>query len=159
MTVLLRSLIAVVIWAAAASAGAQSSQGSQANRPPEPANRYLVVPFENTNREGRLYWLSEGSAVVLTDDLTAVGTPAITREDRRRAFDRLHVPAVATLSYATVIRLGQLVGASHVVVGGFELENGRLTVRARAIRLDAGRALAGQYRLPAGEELIKDPAK
>ena len=139
MTVLLQSLIAVVIWAAAASAGAQSSQGSQANRPPEPASRYLVVPFENTNREGRLYWLSEGSAVVLTDDLTTVGTPAITREDRRRAFDRLHVPAVATLSYATVIRLGQLVGASHVVVGGFELENGRLTVRASAIRLDAGR--------------------
>jgi len=136
VTVLRRSLVAVVVCAAATSAGAQSSQ---ANRPPEPANRYLAVPFENTNREGRLYWLSEGSAVVLTDDLTAVGTPAITREDRRRAFDRLHVPAVATLSYATVIRLGQLVGASHVVVGGFELEQGRLTVRARAIRLDAGR--------------------
>jgi tetratricopeptide (TPR) repeat protein len=136
VTVLPRWLIAVAVWAAATSAGAQSSQ---ATRPPEPGNRYLVVPFENTNREGRVYWLSEGSAVVLTDDLTAVGTPAITREDRRRAFDRLHVPAVATLSYATVIRLGQLVGASHVVVGGFELENGRLTVRARAIRLDAGR--------------------
>jgi len=65
VTVLRRSLVAVVVCAAATSAGAQSSQ---ANRPPEPANRYLAVPFENTNREGRLYWLSEGSAVVLTDD-------------------------------------------------------------------------------------------
>jgi Flp pilus assembly protein TadD/TolB-like protein len=136
VTIVSRWVIAVAVCAAATSAGAQSSQ---AGRPAEPGNRYLVVPFENTNREGRLYWLSEGSAVVLTDDLTAVGAPAITRENRRRAFDRLHVPAVATLSYATVIRLGQLVGASYVVVGGFELENGRLTVRARAIRLDAGR--------------------
>ncbi|HEV8316001.1 MAG TPA: hypothetical protein VGQ10_01245 [Vicinamibacterales bacterium] len=139
MTVLRRWLIAVVVCAAATSAGAQSGQASRLS---EPASRYLVVPFENTNREGRLYWLSEGSAVVLTDDLIAVGTPAITREDRRRAFDRLHVPAVATLSHATVIRLGQLVGASHVVVGGFELDSGRLTVRARAIRLDAGRMSA-----------------
>lgn len=139
MTVRGRLLIAVTVCAVTASAAAQNSQS---NRPSEPANRYLVVPFENTNREGRLYWLSEGSAVVLTDDLAAVGTPAITREDRLRAFDRLHVPPVATLSHATVIRLGQLVGASHVVVGGFELENGRLTVRARAIRLDAGRMSA-----------------
>lgn len=103
-----------------------------------PVDRHLVVPFENANREPRLYWLSEGSAVVLTDDLLGLGAQAITREDRLRAFERLHVPPVATLSHATVIRLGQLVGASRVVVGAFELQGEQLTVRARAIRLDTG---------------------
>jgi tetratricopeptide (TPR) repeat protein/TolB-like protein len=98
-----------------------------------------VVPFENTTREPRVYWLTEGSAVVLTDDLIALGAPAITRDDRLRAFDRLHVPPVATLSYATVIRLGQVVGASQVVVGSFEVKSDQLTVRARTIRLDTGR--------------------
>ena len=103
--------------------------------------RYLVIPFDNVQREARLYWLSEGSAVALTDDLLAVGAPAITREDRLRAFESLNVPPVASLSHATVIRLGQLVGASHVVIGGFEQRDGTLHVRARAIRLDTGRLL------------------
>ncbi|MGH9346962.1 MAG: tetratricopeptide repeat protein [Vicinamibacterales bacterium] len=101
--------------------------------------RYLVIPFDNADRQARLYWLSEGSAVLVTDDLIALGAAAITREDRLRAFESLNVPPVASLSHATVIRLGQLVGASHVVVGSFEEESGALQVRARAIRLDTGR--------------------
>ena len=104
--------------------------------------RYLVIPFENVNREARLYWLSEGAAVLLADDLLALGVSAITREDRLRAFESLNVPPIASLSHATVIRLGQLVGASHVVVGAFENRSGALHVRARAIRLDTGRMQA-----------------
>lgn len=111
-------------------------------RAQEPAPRgYLVIPFENANREPRVYWLSEGSAVLLTDDLLALGASAITRDDRLRAFDSLSIPPVATLSHATVIRLGQLVGASHVVTGSFELNGSTLTVRSHAIRLDTGRML------------------
>ena len=101
--------------------------------------RQLVVPFENVTRQARGYWLTEGSAVLLSDDLLALGVPAITREDRLRAFDRLKVPPVAALSYATVIRIGQLVGAGQVVVGGFEIDGDDLTVRARTIRIDSGR--------------------
>jgi Flp pilus assembly protein TadD/TolB-like protein len=103
--------------------------------------RYLVIPFDNAKGEARLYWLSEGSAVLLTDDLLALGAAAITRVDRLRAFESLNVPPVATLSHATVIRLGQLVAATHVVAGSFELEGKALTVRARVIRLDTGRML------------------
>jgi TolB-like protein len=103
--------------------------------------RYLVIPFDNAQREARLYWLSEGSAVALTDDLLALGASAISRDDRLRAFESLNVPPVASLSHATVIRLGQLVGASHVVIGGFEQREGTLHIRARAIRLDTGRML------------------
>jgi tetratricopeptide (TPR) repeat protein len=103
------------------------------------AARHLVVPFENLQNEARLHWLMEASAVILTDDLIALGVPAIRRDDRLRAFDRLRVPAVTSLSHATVIRLGQVVGAAEVVVGGFDVDAGQqLTVRARAIRLDTG---------------------
>ena len=100
---------------------------------------HLVIPFENAKNEARIYWLSEASAVLLTDDLVALGAAAIRREDRLRAFDRLRVPPVATLSHATVIRLGQVVGAGEVVVGAFEVEQDILAVRARTIRLDTGR--------------------
>lgn len=101
--------------------------------------RQLVVPFDNVSREAQSYWLSEASAVILTDDLIALGAPTITREDRARAFDRLRVPVSATLSHATVIRLGQLVGAAAAVVGSVEVKGQDLTVRARSIRIEAGR--------------------
>lgn len=124
----LAALALVCMWPA--------PSGAQA---PAAAPRFLVIPFDNVNREPRLYWLSEGSSVLLTDDLLALGVPAITREDRLRAFDSLHVPPVASLTHATVIRLGQLVGATHVVVGAFDMRDNALQVRARVIRLDTGR--------------------
>jgi len=121
---------------------AMSATASAQTAPvPVPAGsaRYLVIPFENVARDPRGYWLSEGSAVALTDDLLALGRPAITRDNRLRAFDRLRIPNVPTLSHATMIRLGQIVGAAQVVLGSFELRGDVLTVRARTIRLDTGR--------------------
>ena len=96
--------------------------------------RQLVVPFENCRASPQSYWLTEASAVILTDDLIALGAPAITREDRVRAFERLRVPAVATLSHATVIRLGQLVGAGDAVVGSVEVKGAgpRSSARVRS---------------------------
>ena len=107
-----------------------------------PAGLHFVIPFENASGEPRIYWLSEGSAVLLTDHLGVLGIPVIRREDRLRAFERLRVPPVATLSHATVIRLGQVVGAVQVVIGSYQLEDQGLVVRARTIRLDTGRMSA-----------------
>jgi tetratricopeptide (TPR) repeat protein len=127
-----------LLIAACVSASAASAQ---------PPDRQLVVPFDNQSRQPQYHWLSEGSAVILTDDLIALGSPAITREDRRRAFERLRVPAIATVSHATVIRLGELVGAGEVIIGSFEVRpspggaSGRedIIVRVRSIRLATGR--------------------
>jgi hypothetical protein len=103
------------------------------------ASRVLVMPFENVTREGRLFWLTEAAAVLLTDDLNALGAGAITRAERQQAFERLQVPPAAVLTDATVIRIGQLVGASAVVVGSLQMENDTIVVRARSIALDTGR--------------------
>ena len=120
-------------------AGEASTQTVPPAVPAAPSALYLVVPFENATGEPRIYWLSEASAVLLTDDLVALGAPAIRREDRLRAFERLRVPPVAALSHATVIRVGQVVGAIDVVTGAYELQGEELVVRARVIRLDTGR--------------------
>lgn len=105
----------------------------------QPAGRVLVMPFENVTRESRIFWLSEASAVVLADDLTALAVDAMAREERREAFDRLQLPPATTLTDATVIRIGQLVGAAQVVVGTLRLEGDTLIVKARCIALDVGR--------------------
>lgn len=102
-------------------------------------DRVLVMPFENETREGRAFWLAEASAVLLGDELSALGAAAIHRQERREAFERLQVPPAAVLTDATVMRIGQLVGAAEVVVGTFRLEGNSLVVRARSLVLDTGR--------------------
>ncbi len=77
--------------------------------------------------------------MLLTDDLNALGASAITREERRRAFDLLQVPAAPALTDATVIRIGQIVGAAQLVIGSLELDGDALVVHARSIALQAGR--------------------
>ena len=109
---------------------------------PAPPPRILVVPFENVARDGRIFWLTEAAAVLLADDLNALGASAITRGGRHQAFERLQVPPAAALTDATVIRIGQLVGAAQVVVGSLQLDDESIVVRARTIALDSGRIAA-----------------
>jgi len=134
-------------WAAAlisactiiGSTGVWVENASAASPPPVPAaSRVMVMPFETTAREPRSYWLGEGSAVILSDSLLALGLPVMRRDERRHSFELLRVPVVAGLSHATVIRVGQTVGASQVIVGMFSLAGDTLTVRARPILLDSG---------------------
>ena len=100
------------------------------------------MPFENVKRDGAIFWLGEASAVLLADDLNALGLSAITRPERQQAFERLQVPPAAVLTDATVIRIGQLVGAAQVIVGSLQLDADGLVVRARSLALDAGRVQA-----------------
>ena len=101
----------------------------------------IVVPFDNPAQEPRLAWMREGAAILLTDALAAAGAPVIEREERLQGFDRLQLPAYATLSRASTIRIGEALAASAVIGGTLHLDGDQLTVRARVIRLDTGRLL------------------
>ena len=111
---------------------------------PAPAARpsLIVVPFSSDGRDPREYWLREASAVIVTDDLVSLGVSAMSREERLRAFESLRVPAVANLSHATVIRVGQVVGAVRVVIGSCDVSGDTITVRARSILLETGQLSA-----------------
>src|SRR5918993_1537792 len=106
---------------------------------PSDAGRILVMPFENVKREPRLHWIGEAAALLLADHLGTRGMAAIRRAERVRAFEELHLPANAVLSRATVIKVGELVGASEVIVGSVALEGETLVVEANSIRIDVGR--------------------
>jgi len=84
--------------------------GAHAQSPVSVGARQLVMPFENETHEARYDWLGEGAASALTEDLTALGAQALSREDRLRAFEHLRVPATNRLSEATIIRVAQIVG-------------------------------------------------
>jgi tetratricopeptide (TPR) repeat protein len=133
-------LVLALSWFGTGVSVAAASPGQAASPAQDDADgAILVVPFENVRREGRLYWLAEASAVLITDNLRARGRNAISRDDRVSAFERLQLPRVAELSRATVIRIAQLVGAEQVVLGSYVQEADTLVVRARTLRLDTGR--------------------
>ena len=77
--------------------------------------------------------------MLVTDGLRRPDPGVISRDERVRAFERLYLPVNSTLSRATIIKVGQLVGAAEVVMGAFRVEGTTLSVTARSIRLDAGR--------------------
>ena len=119
--------------------GAPETRAQGISSQPASSARILVVPFENTQREARLTWLGEASAILLAEELNARGMRAITRDERVEAFEQLHLPVAAALSHATVIKVGQLVGASEVIAGSFSLKGDELIVEAHSIRMDVGR--------------------
>ncbi len=124
----------IAIALALAVSGSAGSGGQSAG-----GTRILVLPFENSQREPRLVWLGEASAILLADELNARGLPAITRAERVRVFEQLHLPVAASLSRATVIKVGQILGASEVIGGSYRLAGDELTVVAHSIRIDLGR--------------------
>ena len=99
----------------------------------------LVLPFERDAADSPLAWIAEGAAILLADDLNALGANALTRPERVDAFEQFGLPVSASLSRATIIKVGQLLGAGEVVVGSFDVRDGTLTVRARTIDIEAGR--------------------
>ena len=101
----------------------------------------VVIPFDNPTQEPRLAWMREGAAILLTDALAAIGAPVVEREERLQAFDRLQLPANATLSRASTIRIGHALSAASVINGTMQMQDERLTVRARVVRIDTGRLL------------------
>jgi predicted Zn-dependent protease len=129
--------VLLALLAIAAPAAAQTTPV-----PGLPPPRILVVPFETPGHDGRAYWLGEGVALLIADDINARGLGAITRTSRERAYEQLHLPASAVLSRATVIKVGEIVGASQVIAGSVSLDGDTFTIRARPIRIDVGRAEA-----------------
>lgn len=129
----LRRFVILLMMAMAAAVPAPLRAQTPASR------RILVMPFDNVKREASIVWVGEAAAVLLADDLNALGTAAITREERREAFERLQLPPTTTLTDATVIRIGQLVGAAEVITGSVQMEGETLVVHTRGIALETGR--------------------
>jgi len=144
------ALAQTTVAAQAPAASGAAERAVAAQDVPAPAPRplggggVLVMPFENASRQPGLAWLSEGSALVLADEFRRAGLEVMAREERRCAFDRLQVPPRAALSRATVVRIGDLIGADEVVTGALMVEAGDLVLRARRIHLESGRMDAEQ---------------
>jgi Tfp pilus assembly protein PilF len=108
------------------------------------ASRVLVMPFSvevsasAPGGSGAALWLGEAASLLLSEDLTGLGIGALGREERIAAFDRLQLPMSAALTRATMIRVGELIGATDVIVGEIRLSE-QLHITARHLELGPGR--------------------
>jgi tetratricopeptide (TPR) repeat protein len=122
---------AVLVWGGPAVAATTDEPAGQ-------SSRVLVTTFDSDGSLPQTYWLGEGAALLVSDELQAAGVAVITREQRVRTFEEMLLPPQATLTRATVIRVAQLLGAEHAVFGSVELAGEDIVLRARALRIDAG---------------------
>ena len=79
----------------------------------------MVMPFDNHSKVSGLDWMSEASAEVLSQRMSAPKVYVITRDDRIFAFDRAGVPAAVHPSRATVFNIAEQMGADFVVLGSY----------------------------------------
>lgn len=100
------------------------------------------MPFEVSpkTQQGTTYWVGEAAALLIADALQAQGYPVFTRAERTAAFEELELPVTAPLTRATILKVAQLVGASDVIVGTITIDGADAAVRARSVRVEAGRA-------------------
>lgn len=126
--------VAVLIAVSPIAAAAQSPRQSPV----------LVLPFTvdaapgTSGLAGAPFWMGEAAAIALGDGLAAQGVSTMSRADRVSAFEELQLPPTGSLTRATLIRAGEMIGASAIVVGEVQLTD-RMVVRARVIDLSSGR--------------------
>ncbi|MCH7766398.1 MAG: hypothetical protein IH916_07550 [Acidobacteria bacterium] len=102
---------------------------------PAASQTLLVAPFDNVGGQPNLEWVGESFAEVLTDRLAGNGFALISRAQRLAALERLGLSATSPLTRASLVRLGEELGADWVVVGRFELRENRLSGWARLLHL------------------------
>lgn len=83
---------------------------------------YLVLPFVNVSRAAPLEWIGESVSESIREALSSQGLVTLGREDRLEAYRRLGVRAEATLTRATLIKIGQALDADEVIYGDFEFQ-------------------------------------
>jgi len=119
------------------------------------AETILVLPFFNHSKSANLDWLGESISETVRDALVSEGLLALDREDRLEAYRRLSLRPGAELTHASIIKIGQLLDASRVIYGDFELlapepgkEQSKGSLRVNARILDLKETRQGQ---PFGE--------
>ena len=96
----------------------------------------LVLPFDNRSGQSNLGWIGDSFPYTLDQRLTSVGFLTIGRDDRQYALEHLGLPPDFRPSRATTIRIAQTLDADFVVVGSFNVQNGRIEVQAQVLEVN-----------------------
>lgn len=130
-----RSFIAVVLLVVATLSGAASRAAAGTS----PAKTLAVAYFENRSEETQWQPLAKGFADMLVTDLSGTDGLTVVERDRLQAvLAELDLGKGKFVDPKTARKLGKGLGASHVLVGAFQVLGGKLRVDARAVDVESG---------------------
>ncbi len=81
----------------------------------------LILRFHNASTMPDLSWVGESISEVLVSELSSTDLIVVNRDTRSEAMKRLSLRAEADFTKATIIRLGQAVGADYVIYGDYNM--------------------------------------
>jgi|GEM_PF-3877911 len=102
----------------------------------------VFLPFSNESETQQVYWLGEGFAESLSEEMLLKDVYVIQRPERLAAYNALKLPYVGHLSRATMLKIGESLSADYVVFGSYKLEQNSLKVEARVIRTTSSKLSA-----------------
>jgi tetratricopeptide (TPR) repeat protein len=137
----IRRLLPLAILQAAllispARAQSQATPGSAADIRQPGGRLVLVLPFDNRSGQSNLGWIGDSFPYTLGQRLNSVGFLTIGRDDRQYALEHLGLPSGFRPSRATTIRIAQTLDADFVIVGSFNVQNGRIQAQAQVLEVN-----------------------
>ncbi len=125
-------VVAIVFLLSATSAMAAADSSSVA-----------VIPFEQTGGGAELYWIGEGLAISISDQLALPGITVVSREALAASYEKLGLPLrYRNLSRATLLKLAGELKLNYLVLGEYRAAEGRLAVECSIIDVSKPRLLA-----------------
>lgn len=112
--------------------------------PPAPTpvpmkNPVAVIPFKNLGGDPGLDWLGNGIAETMISDLRKAKTYTLVERDQVTvALREILSQQPAASEEATAARIGRMVGAKSVVVGGYQQAGKALRINARFVEVETG---------------------
>lgn len=97
----------------------------------------VILPFANQSKDQHLYWLGEGFAESLSEEMFLQNAYLIARPERKKAYDDLHLPYIGDLSRATMLKIGEKLSADYLIFGSYDVLESTMQVNARVIRLSS----------------------
>ncbi len=101
-------------------------------------SRLAVMPFKNLNADPQLDWLRLGVAETMINDLRGARKNVVERDQLDKALAELALQKTNGNEESTAAAAGKLVGATHVVVGGFQRAGQQVRITARLVTVETG---------------------
>jgi len=101
--------------------------------------RVAVLPFENLRQDTEMNWLARYFQKSLTNKLTLAKNIVLLEQiDLSAILEELHIQMSKLTDIRTAIRIGKMLGATHIIIGTYTVKGTRLHVLARLVNVEKG---------------------
>ncbi len=96
----------------------------------------LVLPFDNHTGQQSLAWIGASFPDTLNQRLASAGFLPISHDDLQYALDHLGLPPDFRPTRATTIRIARTLDANYVIIGSYNVNNGRISAQAQVLNIN-----------------------